>query len=105
MLFKRFLTIWFLLFTLISNTAWAVTDHGDDDHDGDLMTEIAGDHLLPSWADDACDDHCDHASVHVVGLIGLVATFGQAAKSPVAVSPLSKPLSREPSPLYHPPII
>ncbi len=105
MLFKRFLTIWFLLFTLISNTAWAVSDYSGGDHDINMSTEAAADHQSPSPADDACADHCDHASVHVVGLIDQVTAFSLAAKPPVTLILISKPLSHESSPLYHPPIL
>jgi hypothetical protein len=106
MLFKRFLTIWFLLFTLISSTAWATSDHADDNHNGSLSSEAAGDHQpFPSWADDACDDHCDHASAHVVGLISTVTSIKPAATAPITVIPISIPASHDPSPLFQPPIL
>ncbi|VAW77685.1 hypothetical protein MNBD_GAMMA13-1187 [hydrothermal vent metagenome] len=104
MLFKRLLTIWFLLFTLASNTAWADSDHDDGGYGGDLYTESVSDHPSSIWSDDACADHCDHASVHALGLISSIAIFSPAARPPVTLVPISKLLSREFSPLHHPPI-
>jgi len=104
MVFRRLFTIWFVLFTLTSSVAWAMGDHMEEDH-GVTALKISSIHDEPlPWSQDACSDHCCHASAHSIGLI--------ASMVGVAVPPLvdnelvseSLPISLTLSPPFRPPI-
>ncbi|TCK17867.1 hypothetical protein DFR30_1119 [Thiogranum longum] len=105
MLFKRLLTAWFLVFTLMNSVAWAYAGHGDENHDV-LTTDVPVDQDKPlPWQNDSCEDHCCHATAHVIGLIGGLHTG--IAVGPLPVDPPfsdTYPLSYSLAPPYHPPI-
>jgi hypothetical protein len=106
MLFKRLLTVWFFVFTLAGNPAWADVGFCEECPGSAVAAETADqDRPLP-WQIDACADHCCHASAHVVALVS--GMNANPVARPQAVSfdladtyPDSRPLA----PPYHPPII
>lgn len=106
MLFKRLLTVWFIVFTLISSVAWAYAGHGDENHATSAIDASMDLDKPQPWQNDDCSDHCCHASAHVVALTGGVGAS-------IALGPLSfdlpffdtHPHSWPLAPPYHPPIL
>ncbi|HFD80078.1 MAG TPA: hypothetical protein ENK05_06790 [Gammaproteobacteria bacterium] len=106
MFFKRFLTIWFLAFTLLNSSTWAFSAHDAAALDGGAvqMQDQDHDHPLSGWCHTACNDHCGHAGAHFLGLIPSFRTpDGGVAPRPVT-SPQHTPLSRVLAPPFEPPI-
>ena len=106
MIFKRLLTAWFLVFTLMSSVAGACAGHSDENHATPAIdASMDLDKPLP-WQNDDCPDHCCHAAAHVVALTG-------GASTAITVDPLSvdlpfyatHPRSWLLAPPYHPPIV
>ena len=102
MFFKRLLTIWFLLFTLSSSVAWAFPDQSVNGHHDPVQVDNNG-HPSPLQAD-TCDDHCGHFSAHIVALISTAASLNSRARPTVFYFYQRIPGSRDPVPLFQPPI-
>jgi heme O synthase-like polyprenyltransferase len=106
MIFKHLLTVWFLVFTLMSSVAGACAGHGDDNHATPAIdASMALDKLLP-LQNDSCPDHCCHAAAHVVALIGRACACMTA--SPLSMGLMlfdTHPNSLPIAPPYHPPIV
>ena len=104
MLFKRLLTIWFLLFTLNSSFAWASADHPAKGYDASQADSNSGEHPSPLQQNDTCNDHCGHFSAHVVALISTTAAFKSESGSAVFYFYQRIPGSLDPVPPFQPPI-
>ena len=103
MFLKQFFTLWYLVFALLSSSAWALTDHQNDDH-GSLSSTGHGHDTVLSLTDDGCDDHCCHAAAHTVALLSTEILF--MAPGCTDYRPLSTVQLRpfQHAPPYHPPI-
>ena len=106
MVFKYFLTVWFLIFTLLSGAAWSYAGHGDENHVNPVLDAPVDQGHPLSWQNDNCSDHCCHTTAHFVGLVGGSRPAINAGLLRVDL-PLSDilPLSCSLAPPFHPPII
>lgn len=81
MLFKRILTVWFILFTLVSSVSWAVSDHPEDSLANHAAAQAFDHDPVSPWVDDGCSDHCCHAGAHVLGILSPSITFAEGERS------------------------
>lgn len=104
-LFTRILALWFLLFTLMSSTAWACAECSELAASTAGFAQASDPHPIHLWSGDRCQDHCGHAVAHLIGInvVGMALPFPPNGKEKGVFAQLAWYSVFQPPP-YHPPI-
>gem|GEM_PF-1526991 len=102
---KRFLTLCFLLLTLAGNAAWATAGY----HPAADMFTVADpgaghQQNFPDGDSDGCNDHCCHASAHLLGFPDAPTTWTFSPSPDIDLASDQPPRSQSITPLFQPPI-
>jgi len=102
---KRFLTLCFLMLTLVGNAAWATAGyHPAADSVAETGLDSGHQHNFPDSDNDGCNDHCCHASAHLLGLPDSPTAWPFSPGPDVYLASDQPPRSHPLSPLFQPPI-
>lgn len=103
--FTGLLALWLMLFPLMSGAAWNTTECLQFATATAETVQESDSYHLHRWSEDRCEDHCGHASAHVMGVNtnGVRLVFRVGGKEVANFKAFSRYVVFL-SPPYHPPI-